>query len=222
MASLRTSGPRLWAMRPLFQQAVDVRRSSSKAAKPDFTSILSRPTWSVRSLLPPEPTPPPQTTSPPPTTTTTAATTTTTTTTTPDTTITPSHLHHLLRLSALPLPSSPHDENVMIHTLQSHLHFVRAVQAVDTRGVAPLRSIRDETAAADADQTIGLDQLRYELELERPFGRSGRPRRTKQAVTAAATATATATAHDDEPWDVLQTAPRRAGNYFVVKSRQGT
>ncbi|KAL8381069.1 hypothetical protein RB595_005386 [Gaeumannomyces hyphopodioides] len=187
-------------------------RSSSNAAEavPDFADILSRPTWSVKSLLSPEVTtteteteistasPPPGGTPPD------AA--------ASDTMITQSLLHHLFRLSALPPPASGEDEADTIRTLRAQLRFVRDVQAVDTAGIAPLRSIRDETAAGRREQTIGLDQLRDELELERPFGRSRRPRRTEQAAAAAAAA--------HEPWDVLQTAPRRAGNYFVVKSRQ--
>jgi hypothetical protein len=109
----------------------------------------------------------------------------------------------------------------MIRTLQSQLHFVRDVQAVDTAGVAPLRSIRDESAAGRREETIGLDRLRTELALEAPFGRSGRPRRIKQKQQPVGAAAATTTATTADPgWDVLGTAPRRAGNYFVVKSRQ--
>ncbi|EJT79171.1 hypothetical protein GGTG_04259 [Gaeumannomyces tritici R3-111a-1] len=222
MASLCTSSPRLWATgslsrpvrrgAPLFRRATAasvplsataiptcLARSSSNAAEavPNFADILSRPTWSVKSLLSPET----ETETPPDAAAAAAA--------SDATAITRTQLHHLFRLSALPAPAAGEDEAETVRTLRAQLRFVRDVQAVDTAGVAPLRSIRDETAAGRREQAIGLEQLGGELELERPFGRSGRPRR-RTAQVAAAT---------HEPWDVLQTAPRRAGNYFIVKSR---
>ncbi|RYC53837.1 hypothetical protein CHU98_g12375, partial [Xylaria longipes] len=109
----------------------------------DLTSLLSQPTWSVRSLLPPSSPSPSQ-----------------------QTTITPATLHHLLRLSALPLPQTPEEESQMLSTLSSQLHFVRAIQGVDTAGVSPLRVIRDETAAGLREQTIGLAELWEALEAE--------------------------------------------------------
>src|SRR4051812_44154241 len=107
-----------------------------------ISKLLTKPTWSVRSLLPS----PPSSTHIP--------------------TITPKQLHHLLRLSALPQPSSPSVEASMIATLESQLHFVRAIQQVDTTGVEPLRSIRDETAAGLREASITVERLKDALEKE--------------------------------------------------------
>ncbi|KAI1169495.1 hypothetical protein F4777DRAFT_572950 [Nemania sp. FL0916] len=131
---------------------------------PDLASLLSQPTWSVRSLLPPS--------TPSPTPTSTAS--------EPEA-ITPKTLHHLLRLSALPLPKTSEEETQMLATLSSQLHFVRAIQRVDTLGVAPLRVIRDETAAGvREEQTIGLAELRDALAAEDVVGHARRPRRRRR------------------------------------------
>jgi len=95
----------------------------------------------------------------------------------------------------------------MIATLQSQLHFVRAVQRVDTTGVEPLRAIRDETDAAVREQTIGLQDLKGVLEKEELVGHYQRPRRLRDRIES-----------DAEKWDALSTASRRAGKYFVVQS----
>ncbi|KAF4471456.1 a-agglutinin core AGA1 [Fusarium albosuccineum] len=152
--------------------------SSSTAA-----SILEKPTWSVRSLLPSSPS------------------------SAPKETISSSQLHHLLRLSALPLPPTPADEAAMIDTLQSQLQFVRAVQRVDTTGVEPLRAIRDETLAAQDELTIGLEDLKEALDKEVLVGHYQRARRVKNKIDSEA-----------EKWDALGTAGRTAGRYFVVES----
>ncbi|KAI5466887.1 hypothetical protein BGZ63DRAFT_10627 [Mariannaea sp. PMI_226] len=145
--------------------------------------ILSKPTWSVRSLLPSSPS------------------------SAPPERITPSQLHHLLRLSALPLPSSPEAETAMIETLQSQLQFVRAVQRVDTTGVEPLRAIRDETLEARGENAIGLADLQDALSRETLAGYYQRPKRVRGKVESEA-----------ENWDALSTASRTAGRYFVVQS----
>ncbi|KAL6910370.1 hypothetical protein GGI43DRAFT_9074 [Trichoderma evansii] len=157
----------------------------SSKASPSSTAqdILSKPTWSVSSLLPSQ-----------------------THTESPET-ITPAQLHHLLRLSALPLPKSPAEEQSMIETLQSQLQFARAVQRVDTKGVEPLRAIRDETEAAVRENTIGLDDLKDTLAKEALVGHYQRPRRVKEQIQS-----------DAENWDALATASRKAGKYFVVES----
>ncbi|KAF5019184.1 hypothetical protein F66182_8812 [Fusarium sp. NRRL 66182] len=155
-----------------------ITRNSSTAA-----SILEMPTWSVRSLLPSSPS------------------------SAPVETITPSQLHHLLRLSALPLPATPADETTMINTLQSQLQFVRAVQRVDTSGVEPLRAIRDETPEARREVTIGLADLEEALGKEVRVGHYQRARRVREKVESEA-----------ERWDALSTAGRTAGRYFVVGS----
>ncbi|RPA89873.1 hypothetical protein L873DRAFT_1849083 [Choiromyces venosus 120613-1] len=84
--------------------------------------FLKPPTWSVRALLP-------SATSP---------------TASPATTIPPTTIAHLHRLSALPIPTTSNDAT----DLRNHLHFVQALAVVDTRGVEPLRGIRDEVGDA--------------------------------------------------------------------------
>lgn len=170
--------------------------SQQQQQKTDLKDLLSRPTWSVRSLLP-----------------------STTTSSEPTNTISPSQLTHLHSLSALPNPTTPSTLESLTRTLQSQLHFVRAIQAVDTTGVAPLSAIRDETAAGRREQTVTLNHLAEVLQSERSVGRARRPRRLR--VTAATTKGAESgrVSTDDEPgWDVLGAAKRRAGQYFVVKS----
>ncbi|KAL2882473.1 hypothetical protein SGCOL_002213 [Colletotrichum sp. CLE4] len=163
-----------------------VRLSTPKVA----SSVLSKPTWSVASLLPPyskgaaaeESTREP---------------------------ISRAKLHHLLRLSALPLPESEAEETAMLRTLHSQLHFVRDVQSVDTTGVEPLRSIRDETTEGVAEATIGLQELQNALGKEIRFGHKKRPKRLRGEK------------FDNkgiEDWNPLETASRTAGKYFVVQS----
>ncbi|GAB0134233.1 hypothetical protein EsDP_00002613 [Epichloe bromicola] len=122
-------------------------------------------------------------------------------------TITTKQLHHLLRLAALPLPQSPAEEASMIDTLQSQLQFVRAVQRVDTEGVEPLRAIRDETPEAVRENTITLEDMKSLLSKEELVGFYKRPRRIREKIE-----------EFDEKWDVLATASKKAGKYFVVES----
>ncbi|KAI1366102.1 hypothetical protein F5Y08DRAFT_155590 [Xylaria arbuscula] len=189
----------------------------------DIASLLSRPTWSVRSLLPqsastsPSPSPPPSSSpssssspgKPSPET---------------STSITSKTLHHLLRLSALPLPRDASEEAAMLATLNSQLHFVRAIQDIDTRGVAPLRAIRDETAAGLRGQTIGLAALREALEGEDIVGHARRPRRRRLGSPIEEEGEKGGQTHqsllsEEENWDVLGGASETAGGrYFVVRS----
>ncbi|KAK1639752.1 hypothetical protein BDP81DRAFT_391816 [Colletotrichum phormii] len=163
-----------------------VRLSTPKAA----SSILSKPTWSVASLLPPsskgaaaeESTREP---------------------------ISRAKLYHLLRLSALPLPESEAEETAMLRTLHSQLHFVRDVQSVDTTGVEPLRSLRDETTEGVTEATIGLQELQNALGKEIPFGHKKRPKRLRGEKV---------DTQGIEDWNTLETASRTAGKYFVVQS----
>lgn len=121
---------------------------------PDLSPVFAKPTWSVRALLSPPSTS--TSTSPPPSAQSTpsslspeeddAQQSTRKTTTTEE--ITPQTLSHLLRLSALPQPTSPAEQASMLSTLHTQLRFVRDVQTVDTRGVAPLHLIHDETTKA--------------------------------------------------------------------------
>ncbi|KAI2631703.1 hypothetical protein GGS21DRAFT_157520 [Xylaria nigripes] len=209
--------------------AATLTRPSTRPQTPlepttDIASLLSQPSWSVRSLLPPK---------------------SASTTITP--TITPETLHHLLRLSALPPPKSPAEESQMLATLSSQLHFVRAIQSVDTTDITPLRVIRDETAQGLREQTIGLAQLRDALVLEDVVGHARRPRRrrTQQLARVLGQASTSLTietgenlrqdtvhkthetgereqipiSNEEEAWDVLTGASETAGQrYFVVRS----
>ncbi|KAM0801521.1 hypothetical protein BDR22DRAFT_177398 [Usnea florida] len=158
-------------------------RASSSNANPsdDFEALLAKPSFSVQSLFnPASPTPE----------------------------ITHKQLHHLLRLSALPLPTSPMEESRMIADLQSQLQFVRAVQGVDTEGVEPLVALRDETERGEEEGTIGLAGMRGELEKEEVVGMRGRIVRRKGVEVRG----------EDEGGgvDLLAQAPRRLGRYVVV------
>jgi Asp-tRNA(Asn)/Glu-tRNA(Gln) amidotransferase C subunit len=108
------------------------------------------------------------------------------------------------------LPKSDAEEAEMIKTLQSQLHFVRDIQSVETAGVEPLRSIRDETQRALDEATIGLDDLEEALAKEVKVGHNQRPKRLKEVQVDTAGV---------EDWEPLRTASRTAGGqYFVVKS----
>jgi Asp-tRNA(Asn)/Glu-tRNA(Gln) amidotransferase C subunit len=97
----------------------------------------------------------------------------------------------------------------MISTLQSQLHFVRAVQRVDTKGVEPLHAIRDETDQGIQEETITLDKMKGLLDEEVQVGYYKRPKRVKTRVTS-----------DAENWDALATASRRKARFFVVQGKK--
>ncbi|PGH36751.1 hypothetical protein GX50_00411 [[Emmonsia] crescens] len=190
---------RIWSARPLLQTTCKTThrigtRTIQQATPPSATaptegpaSILSKPSWSVRSLLPEN-------------------------TSLPQSRIVSSkQLHHLLRLSALPPPSSAEEEEEMLKTLESQIHFVREVQRIDTTGVTPLRSIRDETEEAQEENKISMKTLEASLKQERYVGRSRRIQRTRPEKPA----------HPDgEVWDgdALKPASKTMGRYFVVQS----
>ncbi|KAF7718262.1 Uncharacterized protein PECH_002077 [Penicillium ucsense] len=166
------------------------RRYSSKPQQLDIASILAQPTWSVRSLLP-EPNKTPSAVN-----------------------VTPQKLRHLLRLSALPQPSSPAEEQSMLKTLESQIHFVQEMQKVDTSGVEPLRSIRDESPAAVKETTITLDLLRDAFAQEHISGRRRRVQRLPK----------TRTCHPEaDIWNgnALDFATKKMGPYFVVDTKAG-
>ncbi|RKU42919.1 hypothetical protein DL546_002983 [Coniochaeta pulveracea] len=180
---LRPTLRRFKSLLPVFRQP-RTRQSSSSSSLPthvDPATLLSTPTWSVKFLLP--------------------------ATSTSSERITPSQLHHLLRLSALPLPQNQEEEDRMISVLQSQLAFVRDVQSVKTDGVEPLQSIRDETEEGLREATIGLETLREALASETVFGRRKRRRRQRSVQR-----------KEELGWDPLETASRRTGRFFVVKS----
>ncbi len=161
---------------------------TSKGIHPDeLEKLLAEPTWSVEFLLPP-------------------------TTRAPDAPeITSKQLHHLLRLSALPPPASAEEEQKMLETLTAQLHFVGKIQEVDTTGVTPLRAIRDETKAAEREQTITVRKVRGALNREKIVGfHYKRIRRQPMQMSS----------KHAEDWDVLGSAERKSGRYFVVESER--
>ncbi len=161
---------------------------SSSENHVDVEKLLATPTWSVASLLPPQ-----------------------------DhvdatTSITPKQLHHLLRLSALPPPKDEREEQEMIQTLASQLHFVKEIQRVDTTGVEPFRSLRDETAEGEKQAELGLDALKDALAREEVRGKHHkRIRRRRERPDRA----------EKDSWNALDTASRKAGRYFVVDGGKG-
>ena len=99
----------------------------------------------------------------------------------------------------------------MLDTLAAQLHFVGKIQEVDTTGVTPLRAIRNETAAAEEEQTITLASMREALSQEKVIGRyHQRIERDSTPVDA----------RSAEDWDVLGSAERKSGRYFVVESER--
>lgn len=98
----------------------------------------------------------------------------------------------------------------MLATLHAQLHFVRDIQSVDTTGVEPLRSIRDETSAGVAESTVTLDTLKGALSREAVVGHRRRPRRIKGPDDGERSA--------EEKLVEAATARRRENRYFVVAS----
>ncbi|KAK4209521.1 hypothetical protein QBC37DRAFT_430246 [Rhypophila decipiens] len=172
--------------------------SPSGEPKIDPTALLSKPTWSIRSLLSSSSPSDPQHEKDQPQ-------------------ISHGQISHLLRLSALPTPSSPAELQKIISTLQSQLLFVKEIQKVDTTGVAPLSAIRDESAPGVRESTITLETLSQALSEEESFGHCKRPRRKRTSVSSVSEG---AVASEKEDWDVLATASEKAGRYFVVRSKK--
>ncbi|RYO94220.1 hypothetical protein DL764_007878 [Monosporascus ibericus] len=193
----------------------------SQQGDDEISRILSKPTWSVRSLLPPPP--PSSSSSSTPTPTPTQAHPSETATK-----ITAQTLSHLLRLSALPQPAPGSEEEArMLADLEAQLGFVRAIREVDTRGVAPLRAIRDETAAGAREQAVGLGALRDALAAEDVVGHARRRRRRRrvggvgggsEGEAGRGGGAGTGRRNEIECWDVLGGASETAGPYFVVRS----
>jgi len=173
------------------------RWKSTEVPKDPIDELLdSKPSWSVRALLP-------------------------SASDAPDSTVTPAQLHHLLRLSALPQPESPEEEEEMLKTLQTQLHFVKEIQSVDTTGVEPLQAIRDETEQGVKENTIGLASLEKALADEEIKGRNRRPRRKRDATLEHYKTTdedSWGEYNEVREWDVLGTAKRTVGKFFVVKN----
>ena len=158
---------------------------SAHESQLDVQNLLSKPTWSVASLLPPKD----QSTQP--------------------VEISSKQLHHLLRLSALPPPKDADEEAKMLSTLSSQLHFVKQIQKVDTTGVEPLRSLRDETAQGDKEAELGMEALADALAQEKVRGKYHKRIRRQRDEAAK---------KQEEEWDVFGTAERKVGRFFVVES----
>jgi Asp-tRNA(Asn)/Glu-tRNA(Gln) amidotransferase C subunit len=99
----------------------------------------------------------------------------------------------------------------MLDTLVAQLHFVGKIQEVDTSGVEPLRAIRDETMAAEEEQTVTITTLADALKNEKIIGTHYK--RIQRDTTPV-------DAKDAEQWDVLGSAERKVGKYFVVESER--
>jgi hypothetical protein len=125
-----------------------------------------------------------------------------------DTPITDSTLTHLLRLCALPPPSSPTARASLLHSLRTQVRFVRHLQSVDTSHTTPLVSLRDETPTAQTEQTITLSTLQPWLDAEEAQGRNGTVRRKPANIpTAEAAKRAFARERDQQ---IIEDALRRS------------
>lgn len=165
------------------------KQTPSKDEPLDVKKALQKPTWSVSSLLPPKD----QKDSPK---------------------VSSKQLHHLLRLSALPPPKTAEEESKLLSSLSSHLHFVQEIQKVDTTGVEPLKSLRDETVAGQKEAELGLDALSEALEQEEIRGKHHKRIRRRRD---------SASANEKSDWDPLATAGKKVGRYFVVDGgKEGT
>jgi Asp-tRNA(Asn)/Glu-tRNA(Gln) amidotransferase C subunit len=144
--------------------------------------LLSKPSWSVASLLPKQNTSDPLE-------------------------VSSKQLRHLLKLSALPPPKDDAEEATMLRTLSSQLHFVKEIQKSDTTGVEPLQSLRDETAEGEQNAELGLEALKEALAAEDVRGKfHPRIRRRRDRVEV-----------KKDEWNVLGTAGKKTGRYFVVE-----
>lgn len=97
----------------------------------------------------------------------------------------------------------------MLESLNSQLHFVKEIQSVDTTGVEPLRSIRDETLQGENEKELGMDDLKDGFAREEKVGRSGRLR-TKRNLPE--------DTNDAEQWDPLAYTGKKVGRFFVVET----
>ena len=145
--------------------------------------LLSKPTWSVASLLPKS-------------------------SDADSNEVSSKQLRHLLKLSALPPPKDDTEEAKMLRTLSSQLHFVQEIQKSNTTGVQPLQSLRDETAQGEQEAELGLEALKEALAAEDVRGKF-HPRIRRRRDSAQPT--------EKDEWNVLGTAGKKTGRYFVVE-----
>lgn len=135
------------------------RSLSSTPCDDDISKLLSKPFWSVRSLLPPASEGAEYAEK-----------------------VSLEQLSHLLRLSALPQPANEAEQKELLETLQSQIHFVKEIQKVDTTNVVPLAAIRDETPEAIAESRLRVKNLKDAFAQEKPVGRNGRIQRQKASA----------------------------------------
>ena len=169
-----------------FTRCVRHTHSVGPAAKhvKDLEQMLAEPSWSVNALFTSDHSP------------------------ATESQVSKKQLHHLLRLSALPLPANEAEEAKMLKDLESQLQFVRAIQKVDTDGVEPLVSLRDETVEAAKESEITVDTLKEDFAKETVTGIRGRITRSGQAKK-----------EDAEDWDALACAPKTVGRYIALDNK---
>lgn len=162
----------------------NVRQQKPTPINGEIEAALAKPKWSVKSMLPNEGEQEP--------------------------TVSQAQLHHLLKLSALPLPKSADEEARMLKTLEAQIHFVKEIQGIDTTHVKPLVAIRDETAANVKEEMITLEKLQPCLDQEEKVGINGTIRRRKPTEML-----------KDSEWDPFELGEgkesRKKGRFFFVK-----
>ena len=160
----------------------------------EVDAFFAEPTWNVDSLLPPKDAP-----------------------ITDE--IDSKKLHHLLRLSALPAPTTAAEQQRMLSDLSRQLHFVRQIQAVSVDQVTPMARMQDETAAAREETVYDLDAMRGELEKEVWVGKWNR--RVRRGNVLEKDWKGGERASEKQEWDVLGQAGKRVGRFFVVEGGRG-
>ena len=196
----------------------------SESLSPDRVhEILSRPAWSVKSLLPHRST---DAESQPrgsgnielnsehePYTATVPA--------TEISEITPQTLQHLHKLSALTPPSrGSSTERRLLKDLRAQLHFVQEIRNRNLRDVEPMGAMRDEIE--EGPRAVGLESEGVKRELARGSKSMESTRSTEGPVEASnSTANPLQIEEWEEKWDALGQAPRRAGRFFVVEEANG-
>lgn len=174
--------------------------SSPSSHDSDPAVLLSKPSWSIKTLMPETP-----------------SSESTPTEAASDSPVSREELRHLLRLCALPPPSSPEEETSMLQNLSAQIHFINQIREVDTTKVSPLRSIRDETDEAHAENTIDVLRLRESLDRDEFVGRNRRIRRKRDGKV---------THPDGDSWTeedaLLKAGGKMMGRYLVVKTSENT
>ncbi|KAF2666861.1 hypothetical protein BT63DRAFT_320985 [Microthyrium microscopicum] len=158
----------------------------------NIKEFLSQPTWSVQSLVPPA------------------------NDSANERPVSAEKLRHLLRLSALPEPKDEKEEARLMQDLASQLHFVKEIQKVDTKGVEPLRAIRDETLQAEQEAELTVEKLQEAFDNEEVLGKYHKRIRRRKDIPVV---------DEDTPpdWKPLDHAKRRQGDFFVVsRSKEPT